>query len=369
MLYALSKPYTLNKKAEDIKALEITDNHKTMGNTIIPIRDTISLKNPSVKKLICYSNGILPKDFEEDDKLERLSKKWKRFVVGVEYYKRDKLVIYYKRQRSKKMLFWKNEYLLNEDFELILGQNNLGTNEIINLNNIPHIILASSSGGGKTTLFKCLLMQSYLKGARIIIVDFKGGLDFNKGWQNLNYKNCEIKTDINSLWNILAYDIMIEGERRIKILNEYKCKDISEYNKKIDNNEIKAEKMQRVILGLDEAAQVFAKSKDKKQEETAQQIREWLEKISELFRAVGIHLIISTQVPSSNVLPEKIRHNCDYRICGRANKILSEIVIDSPEASAIPKNSRGYFVTNDGTKFQGHLFYEKDVFPELKENK
>lgn len=66
-------------------------------------------------------------------------------------------------------------------------------------------------------------------------------------------------------------------------------------------------------------------------------------------------------------MSEKIRHNCDFRVCGRANKILSSIVIDSEEASKIPKSSRGQFITNDGKKFQGYIFYEKDVFDELKQ--
>lgn len=56
-----------------------------------------------------------------------------------------------------------------------------------------------------------------------------------------------------------------------------------------------------------------------------------------------------------------------FRVCGRANKVLSSIVIDSEEASKIPKKSRGQFITNEGKKFQGYIFYEKDVFDELKQ--
>ena len=209
-------------------------------------------------------------------------------------------------------------------------------------------------------------MQSYLKGAKIIIIDFKGGLDFNKGWQNLNSENCKLITDVNSLYDLLENNIMKEGEKRIKLLNEYYCKDVEEFNSKIDRGEIQSEKLKRIIIGLDEASQIFTKSRNKHKEEKLVYIREDFEKISELFRAVGVHLIISTQVPSSQVLSEKIRHNCDFRVCGRANKILSNLVIDSDEASKIPKKSRGQFITNEGKQFQGYIFYEKDVFPELK---
>src|SRR5574344_1934677 len=214
-----------------------------------------------------------------------------------------------------------------------------------------------------------MLMQAYLRSALIYIIDFKGGLDFNKGWKNLDRHRCEIKTNINEVDNLLSYFIMNEGERRKRILNEYHCKDLEEYNSKIANNEISAEKLERIVIGIDEASQIFTSSRDKEKENILKTIRDRFDIISELFRAVGIHLIISTQVPSSQVLTEKIRHNCDYRICGRSNKILSEMVIDSPKASTIPKKSRGKFITNENKEFQSYLFYEKKVFKELAENK
>lgn len=361
------RPYDLNKKAKDCKNLEITDNGKKDGNTIIPIRSTISFKDPRLKKIICYSNGVLADDFKVGDKLQRLSRKWKRFVIDVKDYKEDKLIIYYRRHKSNKMLFWKNEYLSKNDFELVLGEDSIGNKELVNLSKNPHLVVSSSSGGGKSTLLKCCLMQSYLKGAKIIIADFKGGLDFNRGWKDLNPSNCKLITDVNTLYEVLENNIMKEAEQRKNIINRYCCKDIEEFNFKIDNKEIEEEKLQRIVIGLDEASQVFSKARNKKIEEQLNIIREDFEKITELFRAVGIHLIISTQVPSSQVLSEKIRHNCDFRICGRANIILSKIVIDSEEASKIPKKSRGLFITNEGKKFQGYIFYEKDVFDELKQ--
>lgn len=370
----LLRPYNLNKKAKDCKDLEITDNGKKDGNTIIPIRSTISFKNPRLMKMICYSNGVLADDFKVGDKLQRLSRKWKRFVIDVEDYKEDKLIIYYRRHKSNKMLFWKKEYLSKNDFELVLGEDSIGNQEVINLNSNPHLIIASSSGGGKTTLFKNLLLQVYLKQKQsglkqeqisVIVVDMKGLLDFSKGWQNL--KNCKLIDNINDLYDVLENNVMVEAERRKNLLNKHCCKDIEEFNSKIDIGEIEEAKLQRIVIGLDEASQVFSKARNKKIEEQLNVIREDFEKITELFRAVGIHLIISTQVPSSQVLSEKIRHNCDFRVCGRANKVLSNIVIDSEEASKIPKKSRGLFITNEGKKFQGYIFYEKDVFDELKQ--
>lgn len=371
LLYGLSKPYMLNSKAKDCRDLKITDNHTENGNTIIPIRDVKSFKNPSIRKLICYSNGVLPKDFEEDNKLERLSKKWKRFVIDVEDYKEDKLIINYKKHKSNKMLFWKNDYLLKDDFKIILGLNDKGEKKILDFNTTEHLIISSASGGGKTRLCKSIFMQGYLKGAKIIIADFKGGLDFNKGWGKLDKERCKIITDVKALWDYVSYDLSDIATERKALLNKYHCESAKEYNEKIEKGEIVGEKIQRIVFGLDEAAQLFIKSKNKDEEEMLQHIREKIETISSLYRAININLIISTQVPSSSVLTEAIRHNATLRICGRANKILSQVAIEKDIASTISANDRGRFATNEDKDcfFQGYLFYEKDVFPELKENK
>lgn len=79
------------------------------------------------------------------------------------------------------------------------------------------------------------------------------------------------------------------------------------------------------------------------------------------YRYCGVHAILATQVPSASIFTEEVRYNSD-RICGKANKILSEMAIDSPKASTISKKSKGHFATSWGTEFQGYLFFEKDVF-------
>ena len=84
LLTMYKKSYLLDSKANDCKELKITDNGKTNGNTIIPIRERTSFKNRHIKQLICFSNGILPSDFEKDDNLERLSSKWGKYVIGAE---------------------------------------------------------------------------------------------------------------------------------------------------------------------------------------------------------------------------------------------------------------------------------------------
>lgn len=77
-------------------------------------------------------------------------------------------------------------------------------------------------------------------------------------------------------------------------------------------------------------------------------------------RAMGIHIIAATQRPDANLTPGQIRNNIDCRICGRTDNVLSQIVLDNTDAAdAIPKDSQGRFITNDGTHFQG--FWSDDL--------
>ena len=83
-------------------------------------------------------------------------------------------------------------------------------------------------------------------------------------------------------------------------------------------------------------------SKDDK--ETVLQIEHYLSDIAGVYRAFGFHLIVCTQRPDATIIPPLVRSNIDYRICGRADKILSEIILDKPDASVrVRKSDRGMF--------------------------
>ena len=67
--------------------------------------------------------------------------------------------------------------------------------------------------------------------------------------------------------------------------------------------------------------------------------------------------MLSTQRPDAAIIPPQIRSNMSLRVCGRADDILSRIILDSPAAAEqIPLDAKGRFVTNMGQTFQGFLF-------------
>ena len=99
---------------------------------------------------------------------------------------------------------------------------------------------------------------------------------------------------------------------------------------------------------------------DSQQKKLIAQIENKLSTIARLGRAFGIHLILATQRPDATIIPGQIRNNMDFRVCGRADNVLSQIILDSTSAAEqIPKDAQGRFITGDGTVFQGYLFDEE----------
>ena len=243
---------------------------------------------------------------------------------------------------------WDDSYLPYKNFELALGESYTGEVEV-NLAVTPHILLAGSTGSGKTILLKLLLMQSLKKGAEVYIADFKGGVDFPRIWHN--HDKCIFITDKDDLKNKLD-EIVIELHRRKALLSDSDCKDIDEYNYKLRKN------LHRIIFACDELAEVTEKAGlEKKQKELVSLIEASLSTILRLGRAMGIHAFLSTQRPSRDVIPGVVVNNSDVRICGRADNVLSQIILDKVDAAdLISKNAQGRFLTNDDVLFQAYWF-------------
>lgn len=120
--------------------------------------------------------------------------------------------------------------------------------------------------------------------------------------------------------------------------------------------------LKRIVIAFDEVAEVLDKTGlDKDQKAKVMKVEELLATIARLGRAFGIHLILSTQRPDANILSGQIRNNIDGRYCGRADDVLSKIILDNTLASEeIPKNEQGLFLAQDGTVLEHIISMTKD---------
>ncbi|MCB7512574.1 FtsK/SpoIIIE domain-containing protein [Intestinimonas butyriciproducens] len=246
------------------------------------------------------------------------------------------------------VLRWSDAYLSPDNFVLVLGESLTGP-VAVNLANIPHILLGGSTGSGKSVLLKLLLMQALRKGAEVYIADFKGGVDFPKVWR----QKCHMCFREDTLLYVLGQLVAVL-EARKGWLEEAGCKDLDAFN------EATGEGLPRLVFGCDEVAEVLDRTgRSKGDKELLAQIESRLATIARLGRAFGIHLILATQRPDATIIPGQIKNNLDFRVCGRADNILSQIILDNTSAAEqIPKDARGRFILGDGTVFQGYLFDE-----------
>ena len=174
-------------------------------------------------------------------------------------------------------------------------------------------------------------MQSLHKGAEVYIADFKGGVDFPKVWHTKCHM-CFTENDL--LYTLNQLVAVLESRKRQ--LAETGCPNLAWY----------------------EMAEVLDRTgKSKEDKERLGQIENKLSTIARLGRAFGLHLILSTQRPDAAILPGQIKNNLDFRVCGKADNVLSQIILDNTSAAdQIPKDTRGRFITGDGTVFQAYWF-------------
>ena len=249
------------------------------------------------------------------------------------------------------VLKWKDTYLSTKSFVLTLGESYTGP-VTVNLAHIPHILLGGSTGSGKSILLKLLLMQSLRKGAMVWVADFKGGVDYPHNWDGL----CEMVFTEQELIEVLD-KLVCMLEQRKAAFRSMGCSNLDEYNSKLGCC------IPRCIFACDEIAELLDKTgADNERKKLLAQIENKLSTIARQGRAFGIHLILATQRPDATIIPGQIKNNMDFRVCGRADNVLSQIILDNTSAAdQIPKDAQGRFITGDGTVFQAYLFDEEQL--------
>ena len=244
------------------------------------------------------------------------------------------------------MIQWKDKSLSTQSFILKPGESFTGP-VTVDLARVPHILLGGATGSGKSVLLKLLLMQANKKGANVCIADFKGGVDFPPVW----HKECRMCFEEQATLELLT-ELVEELERRKQLLKSAGLPNIDHYNAATDEN------LPRYIFACDELAEMLDKTGlTKEQKEIVVKIEGLLGTIARQGRAFGIHLILATQRPDSTILNGQIKNNINCRICGRADNVLSMIILDNTDAAdQIPEDAQGRFLLQDGTMFQAYWF-------------
>ena len=238
--------------------------------------------------------------------------------------------------------------IMTEGLKLNIGYKAEGV-EVVDLNRTAHILIGGATGSGKTVLLRTILLMLIHRGCDVIICDFKGGIDFPEPI----WKRSKLITTYTEVIDSLEKTVYkLEDRKRAFLL--YGVKNIEEYNMRNDT-----ECIPHIAIATDEVAEMLDRTGRKEDKVKIDRITELLSTIARLGRAYGIHLIMATQRPDANVIPGQIKNNMTYKACGHADKVLSQIVIDSTDASEIPPDIPGRFITDTGEEFQAIMLSEE----------
>jgi hypothetical protein len=218
-----------------------------------------------------------------------------------------------------------NEELIRDHIrsdDIFIGISHFG-NIVINFSEIPHLFIAGETHSGKGNVTKNIILQllykSLYKRIDIFVIDFKSGLDYTPIKSII-----KIHKEYNDILKLLHY-LTKEMKRREALLEKIEAENIDEYNKTATIP------LHRIYLIADEAVDAVSGKDD-------DPVKDALTQLARKSRAGGIHLILTTQLPSTKTFGNQLKNNIPMRICGRfADESASRIVIDSTRAAKLPE--------------------------------
>lgn len=232
------------------------------------------------------------------------------------------------RVRLRPILESDRFHSLGSPMAIALGRDVAGESIVADLASMPHLLIAGTTGSGKsvciTALATCLAINNGPEQLRFVLIDPKRVelLRFN----GLPHLMGKVETDLTRIAGVLRWCTM-EMDRRFKLLESVSTRDLASYNRKILRRK-GAEPLPRLVIMIDELADLMMLAPD--QTEGA------LVRLAQMARATGIHLVVATQRPSTDIVTGLIKANFPARIaCAVASGVDSRVILDGPGAESL----------------------------------
>ena len=216
----------------------------------------------------------------------------------------------------------------------VLGGDISGEIVVTDLAKMPHLLIAGTTGSGKSVCVNSILMSILYKATpdevKLLLIDPKM-VEFSK-YKGIPHLLIPVVSDAKKAAGALAWAVN-EMLQRYKIFSEYDCKDIDSYNSLIEKNmnymeknppvvneegeevqpvlevnglPVAKEKMSRVVIAIDELADLMMAAPS--------EVEDSICRLAQMARAAGMHLILATQRPTVNVITGLIKANVPSRI-------------------------------------------------------
>jgi DNA segregation ATPase FtsK/SpoIIIE-like protein len=221
----------------------------------------------------------------------------------------------------------------SKKLSVALGKDISGATFVAGLKEMPHVIIAGSTGSGKSvcvnTLIASLIFKYTPEELRLILVDPKR-VEMTI-YQGLPHLALPVMNDSKEAHLALKW-LVREMEERYELLAKMGARDIDSYNAKVAQKRTAGETdiypMYYIVVLVDELADLMMVAKD--------QVEESITRLAQMARAVGIHLVLATQRPSVEVITGIIKANFPSRIAFQvASKVDSRTILDMNGAESL----------------------------------
>ena len=278
-------------------------------------------------------------------------------------------------------------YAKGGPLELAIGKDVEGTCIVSDLSKMPHLLIGGTTGSGKSVainaMIMSILMRATPKEVRFIMIDPKR-VEFTP-YNGIPHLYVPVVTESREAASALQWGVT-EMERRLKLFSNHSVRNILQYNEKVKLGEI-GEDVQAtlpfLVIIIDELADLMMN--------VGKEVEFSIARIAQLARAAGIHLIVATQRPSTNVVTGLIKANITNRISFNvASGIDSRVILDTPGAENLiglgdmlqskpeyskPQRIQGCYVSEaeiesvvEQLKLQGEPKYHSEILQAVCDN-
>jgi S-DNA-T family DNA segregation ATPase FtsK/SpoIIIE len=211
---------------------------------------------------------------------------------------------------------------------MALGRDVSGQPVVADLARMPHLLIAGATGSGKsvciTAIAACLAMNNPPEDLRMVMIDSKMVelLRFN----GLPHLYGKVETNIERILGVLRW-VVVEMEHRYRLLEASHSRDLETYNRKMARKK-EGTPLPRIVVLIDELADLMMSAPD--------QTEHNLVRLAQMARATGIHLIVATQRPSTDVVTGLIKANFPARLAfSVASGVDSRVILDYTGAESL----------------------------------
>ncbi len=211
---------------------------------------------------------------------------------------------------------------------VVIGRDVSGHPLIADLARMPHLLIAGATGSGKsvciTSIAACLAMSNAPEDLRMVMIDSKMVelIRFN----GLPHLYGKVETNIERILGVLRW-VVVEMEHRYRLLESVHARDLDAYNRKV-TRKADGVALPRIVVLIDELADLMMSAPDVTEHN--------LVRLAQMARATGIHLVVATQRPSTDVVTGLIKANFPARLAfAVASGIDSRVILDYTGAESL----------------------------------